>query len=86
MVEMSQAAIKGNLGIVLYRKYGESYDEMIDAIEAIAKLLPTLTSFDEVAIGNQTSTLAQISAPSVTSDGRVDYRAVIIAVPVEVLV
>lgn len=85
MIEMSSVAMKGNLGVVLYRKFGESYDEMIDAIEIIAELLPSLDLGDS-AIGNQTPVLASISSPSVTSDGRTDYRAIVMAIPIEVII
>lgn len=84
MIEMSQLALKGNLGIVLYREYGESYDTMVDAIETIAELLPTL-NISDAAIGNQTATLANVSSPSGVTDGRTTFRTVTMTVPVEVI-
>lgn len=84
MIEMSSVAVRGNLGVVLYRKFGEDYDMMIDAIEDIAELLPTL-NISGVAIGNQTPILANVSSPSVTSDGRNDFRVIVVAIPVEVM-
>lgn len=84
MVDFGTQAITGNIGIVFYKKFNSSYYDQLDAVESVVKLLKTV-DISELAVGNNTSTQAIISSPSIANDGKVDYRVILVSVPFELV-
>lgn len=84
MVDFGTQAITGNLGVVVYRRFGQSYTEQIDAVETIVRWFRTLNR-QELSVGNNTPVLASISSPSIASDGNVEYRVIMVSVAVEII-
>lgn len=85
MVDFGTLALTGNLGIVLYKRFGTSYSEQLDAVENVVETLKEL-NLENVSVGNQTPTQASISSPSVTTDGKQDFRVIIVSVALEIIV